>query len=92
MSGDNQTALIAGTRGVGVQYRLHRLRVTSEEIITGITHVTYCVRSFGTTAHYVLLGPYNTMKKKLVCPATPLILMNPMHQPVTMAKNYGFYP
>ena len=43
------------------------------------------------TAHCVLLGHKYTMKK-LVCPATPLIFMNPMHHPVTMAKNHGFYP
>ena len=29
---------------------------------------------------------------KIVCPEPPLILMNPMHHPVTMAKNYVFLP
>ena len=42
-------------------------------------------------AHCVLLDPKNTIKK-IVCPATPLILMNPMHHPVTMAKNHVFLP
>ena len=42
-------------------------------------------------AHFVLLCPNYTMKK-LVCPAMPLILMNPMHHPVTMAKTHDFLP
>ena len=42
-------------------------------------------------AHCVLLGPKYALKK-LVCPATPLLLMNPMHHLVTMAKNHGFLP
>ena len=34
-------------------------------------------------------GPFRiTPWKKLGCPATPLILMNPLHYPVTMAKIY----
>ena len=40
-------------------------------------------------AHFVLLGPNYTMEK-IVCPATPLILMNPMDHPVTIANNHGF--
>ena len=43
------------------------------------------------TAHFVLLDPNCTIKK-IVCSALPLILMNPMHHPVKMAKNHGFLP
>ena len=42
-------------------------------------------------AHCVLLGPNYTIEK-LVCPEPPIILMNPMHQPVTMAKIHSFLP
>ena len=42
-------------------------------------------------AHCVLLGPKYALKK-LVCPARPILLMNPMHHPVTMAKNHVFLP
>ena len=38
-----------------------------------------------------MFGP-NYTTKKLVCPATPLILMNHMHQPVTMVKKMFFLP
>ena len=43
------------------------------------------------SVHCILLGPNYTMKK-LVCTELPLILMNPLHHPVTMAKVHGFYP
>ena len=39
----------------------------------------------------VLLGPKYALKKKRKIPATPLLLMNPMHHPVTMAKNHDFF-
>ena len=42
--------------------------------------------------HTVFSYALSTLWKKIVCPATPLLLMNPMHHPVTMAKNHGFLP